>query len=758
MSDMNPITFSAHKKSSPSKDEGRVLNRTPVLIAVLIVIVFTTTVFLSAAWVLSHRVAATLPDPGKLSDIRPSLVSTVYDMHGEKVHDFSIERRFWKPLDSFPEHMQNAVIAIEDIRFRNHWGIDVKRIAGAIVHDIAAGGFEQGASTLTQQLARNAFFSHEKRIIRKIREAFTAVALERYYTKDEILELYLNMVYLGGGVYGVEAASQLYFSKPASQLTVGEAALLAGCIQSPGNYRPDLEENRARARVRRNSVLRGMVRAGFLSKERMKTLAGLAVTADPAQKESDRAPYFVEEIRRRVIGLLGEDKLYHDGIAIHTTLDTHAQDSTEKAVKAHLDTLQRIPNRSFIRRNRAWTMIDVPRDTLFEHFDSLYDAHRHVFDTLHDSLRLQQLQTSVVTLDNANGAVRVLVGGRDFKKSKFNRATQSTRQPGSAFKPFVYTAALKSGYTPATIVNDKPVTIKTDDGDWRPENFDKKFYGEVPLQFGLKKSLNLIAIQLLLDIGAHPIVTLARSMGIEGHLPYVPALAIGAGGVKNINLTTAFSVFPAGGVKQKPYFIDSIVNSSGRTIYRRTPEVDTVLSPGIAAVMTTMMEKVVDEGTGVSIRRAGFRRPCAGKTGTTNDYSDAWFVGFTPQYSCGVWTGFDQRRSMGRGIAGSKGAIPIWVEVMKAVHGDSPEGEFPKPESVVERRVCSATGMVATDYCPEIFKTSLLKRRVPGRCDEHTLREHRDSSNVINFFGSDPGRHIDDTADTAQTGSSRMLF
>jgi penicillin-binding protein 1A len=678
----------------------------------------------------------------------------VYDKNGDLIHEFSIERRFWMPLDSFPTHLREAVIAIEDARFYTHWGIDIRRIAGAALQNITSGRYAQGASTITQQLARNAFFSHDKRIIRKIRESLAAIDIERYYTKDEILELYLNMVYMGAGVYGMEAASQQYYSKSASELTLGESALLAGCIQRPEAFRPDKEKNRQRAAARRNTVLASMMRNDYISSEEFGTYRDTEVSANPAERAAGYGPYFVEEIRRRVIRMLGEDRLYHQGISIYTTMCSHAQKAAEKAVSRHLDTLQRIPNRLFINDNRAWELIDVSRDELFDNFDSLYAEHRETFEALHDSLKLRKLQTSVVSLDNSTGAVRVLIGGRDFSESSYNRAVQGGRQPGSAFKPFVYAAAFQNGYTPATIMIDKPITVDTDQGKWRPVNFDRRFHGEVSLEYALKKSLNLVAIELLQSVGTHRVIPLARSMGIEGHLPAVPALAIGVGNVSNIDLTQAYSVFPNLGKRRDPYFIDSIVDNRGKTIYRQEPVEEEVLSDGVASLMIKMLEKVVHEGTAASLGRSDVPRPVAGKTGTTNDNSDAWFVGFSPRYTAGVWVGADQRRSMGRGITGGRGAIPIWKEVMKALHSELPRTSFEISSDVVKRRVCAETGQLAGSYCPETSSTYFLAHTIPDECEEHTGKSRRDSSNIINYFGTPDSQDRDDTGED----DSRRLF
>ncbi|ERP31763.1 penicillin-binding protein 1A [Chitinivibrio alkaliphilus] len=754
MTSESPLTFTSNKKAPPT-DRAAVKDRTVLWIGGAAAILFFLVLGGASAWFFYTSVAETLPEPEQLSNISPSLVTSVYDSEGEVVHEFSIERRFWMPLDSFPEHLVQAVIAIEDARFYEHWGIDIRRIVGAAMANVVQRGYSQGASTLTQQLARNAFLTHDKRIMRKIREILTAIDLERYYIKDEILELYLNMVYMGAGVYGMEAASQQYFSKSVYDLSLHESALLAAAVQRPEAFRPDRDANHTRGFNRRNTVLAAMARNGFISEEDFHHYREQPIEATPAQRTSAQAPYFVEEVRRQVLRMFGEDRLYHQGLSIYTTLDTEAQAVAEEAVTAHLDTLQRIPNRLFITENRAWEMIGVSRDSLFDNFSQLYDEHRDTFEALHDSLKLRQLQTSVVTLDNSSGAVRVLIGGRDFSESRYNRAMQGGRQPGSAFKPFVYTAALKQGYTPATQIIDKPVTIETSEGEWRPVNFDRRFHGEVSLEYAVRRSLNLVVIEVLLDIGATDVISLARRMGISGHLPAVPALAIGAGNVSNLELTRAYSVFPNQGTLRQTYLIDSIVDNHGRVIFRNDLEEQEVLSPDVATVMTKMLEKVVSEGTAGAVRREGFRHPTAGKTGTSNNYSDAWFVGYTPRYTTGVWVGADQRRTMGRGITGSRGAIPIWTPLMQSLHDEASREEFPLTDEVVEHRVCEDTGELATSHCPRRYTTHFLRSNVPDRCTEHGVEQRRDTSNVIDYFGTPPDSR---DRDEEEDPSSQMLF
>lgn len=742
------VSFSGPHKTE--NNEKRVLNRTIPLIVTLSIIAGTA-VFISALILFFIRdTMKTLPDTSSMSNIRPSLVSKVYAADSTLIHEFSIERRFWVPLDSIPEHLKNAVIAIEDRRFRQHWGVDTKRMGGAMFKNILKGRKAEGASTLTQQLTRNAFFSHDKTVIRKVREILTAVQMEKIYTKDEILELYLNMVYLGGGAYGMEAAAQRYFSKSVTEIDINEAAILAGSIQRPEKYRPDFKKNHKDTKIRRNSVLTGMVRAGFLDKNIADSIKQIAITAKPATPDAGKAPYFVEEVRKILENKYNDDLLYNGGLSIYTTCNVDAQIKAEKDLIKHLDTVQRAPNRLFISSNRAWEKIGVPRDTMYEHFDSLYNKHIDVFDTLHDSLKLRELQSSIVVIENNTGAVRILVGGKDFYESRFNRATQSNRQPGSAFKPFVYASALQNGYTPVTKVIDKPVTIKSNGQSWRPENFEKEFFGPISISNALKRSVNLVAIQILLDVGYDDIIGLARKMGLEKDLPVVPSLAIGACEATNMELTSAYTGFANNGHKHTPYLIESITDKNGREIYRHKPDTIECLSPQVAFLMVQMMRGVVDGGTAMKVRQLGFHNPAAGKTGTTNSYSDAWFVGYTKQYSCGVWTGADQRRPMGHGVTGTYGAVPLWTSVMKTMHKGLRSKRFNVPKGVVSLPICKETSLIANDYCPHVSKTYFLSNNRPSVCDKHQLIIKKDKSNVINYFGSSRAT-VDEPEDTTDS-------
>lgn len=706
-----------------------------VLFAVLLFLL-TASITISMGVRFLHHIYQTLPSPQEIGNIQPSLVSKVVAADGSLVHEFSIERRFWVPLEQIPKELQQAVIAIEDRRFYTHWGIDIRRIIGAVFVNLVRGGYAQGASTLTQQLARNVYLTARQTMIRKIREALTAVQLESYYTKDEILELYMNMVYLGAGVYGVEAASQRYFSKSVSELSLNECAVLAGTIQLPERYRPDHKDNRERTIDRRNTVVRAMKKMHFIDQDQARNVIQDTIPCNPQKVVSKKAPYFVEVVRQYMESNYGEDLLYNGGLTIHTTIDLQAQEAAEKIASSHLDTLQRRTNRLFLDSTHADDALRVSRTFFLDHFDSLYNLNKVQYDTLPDSLKRRIVQVSVVALDVKTGAIRALIGGRNFNESKFNRAIQARRQPGSAFKPFVYTAALDSCFTPASIVMDQPITLETPEGMWRPENYEKTFHGPVTIRDALKKSINLVAIQVLQDIGVWNVINYARKAGLQQRLPPVPALAIGACQVTNLEITSAYSIYPHHGYQAKPFFVEKVYDKNDRLLEEHVPEVKPVLSPQTAYLMSSMMSTVVVAGTGASIGRLGFTRPAGGKTGTTNDYSDAWFVGFTPQIACGVWVGVDERRSMGYGVTGARGAIPIWVETMKKLHRDLPVEIFQQPEGIVTMRVCGKTNLMARRYCPDVYDEVFNENILPDSCNVHVIKRIQKSEDVIEIFGS----------------------
>jgi penicillin-binding protein 1A len=572
-------------------------------------------------------------------------------------------------------------------------------------------------------------------MIRKIREAMTAVQIESYYSKNEILELYLNQVYLGAGVYGVDAAAHYYFSKPASKLNLNECSVIAGIIQLPERYRPDKKNNMTRIINRRGKVLQAMQKMRFIDDQAVQTVSQMSVPYNPQLDVSQRAPYFVEHIRKYCEQKYGDDLLYNGGLTIYTTLDLDAQDAIEKDLKGQLKDLQNKMNSYFLDRTNFWRRKKIPQDFFLAHFDSLYNIYKSECEKFPDSLRLRIVQTAITAMDVKTGAVLAMVGGRDFMESKFNRAMQAVRQPGSAFKPFVYTAAIDHGMTPATMLLDQPITLMTPQGEWHPENFDKTFRGPVTLRFALNHSLNMVAIQTLMQVGGDTVVSYARRMGLRQHLEPVPSLAIGSCEVIPFELLTAYAIFPNKGAKTTPYFVRRIVDRDGKILeeHEPSPQVQ-VLTPQTAYMMCDLLQGVVRNGTAAAIPGLGFPRPSAGKTGTSNDYSDAWFVGFTPQVVCCVWIGIDERHSLGWGLTGSLAAVPIYTKAMIALHKKIPVADFEKPDGVVSMKVCLASHKLACNACPQTYSEVFIADKLPEPCDLHGAGRAK-KADMMQYFG-----------------------
>jgi penicillin-binding protein 1A len=728
---MDPVIFSSdHTKSA---GQGKILGK--IILSMFFAFIFLFSASVATGSFFLYRLYQTLPTLNQMQNIEQRLVTKVLGRDKSLIHEFSIEKRYWVPLEKIPMDLQNAVIAIEDRRFYRHWGIDVKRIFGAIIVNMSRGGYAQGFSTITQQLARNVYLTSHKSITRKLREVLTAIQLESCYTKREILELYLNQVYLGAGVYGVEAASEYYFSKHCSELSIEECALLAGLIQLPERYRPDRQANISRITQRRNIVLKAMKDLKFIDRNTASQTAHLPVECRITKPVQGKGQYFMEMVRKYVSDKYGDEMLYNGGLTIHTTLDPVAQDSAEQSCARQIASLQKRLNRIFLDSTRADRKLKIKRETFLASFDSIYALHEEEFSKFPDSIKLRQAQISVVALDVQTGAIRALIGGRNFQESKFNRALHARRQPGSAFKPFVYTAALENGFTPASVVLDQPITLMTDNGEWRPENYDKVFNGPITIRSALGKSVNLVAIQVLNKVGAHKVIEYARRMGLRHEMNPVPALAIGACQATPLELTSAYSIYANGGILAKPYWIEKIVDRSGRVLESHTPDEKEVLSPQTAFLMASLMKTVVCCGTGASIPGLGFTRPAAGKTGTTNDYSDAWFVGFTPQIACGVWAGVDERRPLGTGVTGSIAAIPVWVRTMIPLHEGLPVKDFQKPEGIKTETICRESHLVVNDHCPKGVVEFFLGESKLDTCDIHGVRGKR-GDNMMKLFST----------------------
>ncbi len=649
-----------------------------------------------------------LPSLSQLTNIEPRIVTRVFASDGSVLKDFYSERRILVPLKEIPPYMVDALLSTEDKRFYSHWGVDLIRVPKAFLVNLQRGEWAQGFSTLTQQLSRNLFLTREKTLTRKVKEILTAIKIERTYSKDEILEMYLNQHYFGRGSYGIQAAAQTYFGKNAQELKIEEAALLVGLLQAPERYNPFRKPEVATRR--RNLVLRNMVGYGKLSDKKADSLKQLPLGLGEGHDDVGLAPYFTEMVRQYLETFYGEGALYERGLKVYTTLNATLQRVAEAAVNSGVDSLQKNMELTHSPEDPNYTIL-APETTQVE--GKIKIGRKRVY---------KQLQAAFVAIDNANGNILGLVGGRDFVETKFNRAVQSYRQPGSAFKPFVYTAAIETGSKPTDLMYDAPLVMNVPGfGEWRPENVDNKFWGEMTLRRGLAWSRNLIAIKLMQKIGAEKAVEYARKMGITSPLQAVPSLAIGTSDVNLLEMVSAYSVFPNLGVKVEPRYILKIEDKDGNVLEsHETTSRKEVLNSQTAYIMVNMMSSVINGGTASAARRAGFDRPAAGKTGTTDNFSDNWFIGYTPQITAGAWVGFDDKTSIGANQTGASNALPVWTSFMLAATQYYPYKDFEIPSGILFRDVDPETGQLATDRCPETIREVFTEKTVPmERCQKH---------------------------------------
>jgi penicillin-binding protein 1A len=643
-----------------------------------------------------------LPSIAKLEmdDTTTGLISRVYSSDGKVIHEFYEEKRIPISLQEIPDFLKEAVIAVEDRRFYKHWGVDFTGILRAFWVNFRSGEIVQGGSTITQQLARNLFLTTEKTLSRKIREAILALEIERTYSKDEILEMYFNQVYFGAGAYGIEAAAQTYFGKHASELTLDEGTLLAGIPRWPSRYSPYL--NLQASLARRATVLDLMVQEGDISPARAESAKAAPVVLKGKTQRDNVASYFIDYIRQDLENRFGYNQLYRGGLNIYTTLNYQLQ---QKAMEIMEKDLQATESR--------WNYKHVTYDEYMKENNRGKGPGEST----------PYLQGALVAIEAKTGHIIAMIGGRDYSDSKFNRVTQARRQPGSVFKPFVYTAAIDNGIPPSTIIIDSPISLEQPGReDWRPTNYDDTFQGPTPLRVGLKKSINLLAIKLLLKIGIPTVVEYAKRMGIKSPIPPVASIAIGSASLTPMEVTSAFSIFPNQGVRVEPIAITRVENREGEVLWENKPRKEAVLSPQTAYIMTSMLQDVVASGTGRGARLRGLTRPAGGKTGTTNDFTDAWFVGFTPDIISGVWTGFDQPQTIIKKGTGARVALPIWTDFMIEANKDIPPKNFPVQAGIISKKVCSESGLLATESCPrkDIYTEVFIKGTEPTLdCDIH---------------------------------------
>jgi penicillin-binding protein 1A len=667
-----------------------------------------------------------LPQVEALEAYRPSSITELYDDHGRVIGSFALQRRVVAGYDDFAPVLRDALVSIEDKDFYRHSGINFWRIVGAAYRDVESAGKIQGASTLTMQLARNLFLSPDRSFHRKVQEAMLAIQIERRFTKPQIFALYANQIFLGHGVYGFEAASEFYFSKPARKLTLAEAALLAGLPKGPQVYSPINHPDRAIKR--RNLVINAMLEDGKITAAQAEDARSSPLVLHLQHDPNSLAPYFVEEIRRYLENKYGADQVHEGGLKVYTSLDVDLQRAANQAVLDGLAAYERrhgwkgslenvVAEGSTIDKFTHPDWDDEPEVNGYVHAlvtsagvgiatlkFGRYAAALGQADVAWTQGKIQNLlkagdicyvrilalnangsarvgleqdsgaQGALMAIDNATGGIKAMVGGRDFSESKFDRATQALRQVGSSFKPYVYTTAIDRGASPNDTILDEPVTFETGSGPYSPHNYDEKFEGVITLRRALAQSRNIPALKLANKVGIKSVIEYAERFGITAKLPPYLPVALGSAEITLIEQTSAYSVFPNDGVRVTPRYITKVTDYEGRVLEEDYPEVKDVISARTARIMTSMLREVVLHGTGVAAAKMPF--PVAGKTGTTNDFTDAWFVGFSPTMTCGVWIGFDEKRSLGAKETGAHAALPIWMNFINTAMAGKDPGQF----------------------------------------------------------------------------------
>lgn len=734
-----------------------------------------------------------LPWIDSIKDYKPSQATIVYSDDDEVLGRFSLEKGVPVPLNKIPKYLKDGVVAVEDARFYKHHGIDYQGMTRAFWVDVFSMSFKEGGSTITQQVAKNLFLSSEKSIKRKLKEVLLAIKMEKQLSKDEILDLYLNRIYFGHGVYGVEMASRTYFGKHVSDLSLAECALLAGLPKAPSQYSPYVNFNKAK--TRQYIVLDRMVDEHSITKEEMLKAYGIPLQLRSLKNRMELAPHLMEQIRVYLEESYGEKEVYNGGLRVHTTINSQWQRTAVDALQEGLRAVDKrqgyrgpighkdpekskviglageilapaavkpgeIVTGTVLEVNPGFAIVEARglrgqislADMAWAGKRLSLDGGKVVRNSpvkkaadvlaVGDvvSVRIRKVdmaakkavlgleqeplvEGALVAIESSTGYVRAMVGGYDFTKSEFNHAIQARRQPGSAFKPFIYAAAMEHGHSPASIIDDAPITFDENlPRSWKPENYDRKFYGPTTLREALAFSRNIPTIKLLKEVGVGRVTEFAQKTGIKGPFQHDLTLALGSFSASPLELTSAYSVFAAKGVRSEPMYIKYIANAEGETLENHSPSYDSVIDPGTCYLVTSMMQDVIRYGTGR--RASAMGRPLAGKTGTTNNSVDTWFVGFSPTLTAGVWVGFDNNRPLGR-ETGASAALPVWMRFMTRALSDIPVDEFVVPDNVVPVRVDTATGAVSDEGAGD-----------PG------------SSTVMEYFrrGSEPRLNIPEAA------------
>jgi len=701
---------------------------------------------IGAAGGLLFVYASDLPEIQALEDYRPNVVTELYGDDGQPIGSFALQRRILLTYEQIPRILRNAIFVTEDQHFEEHWGVDFPRVLEAMWRNVVKHKITEGASTLTMQLAGGLFLNRADRSFsRKIEETLLAMQIERHYTKAQIFTMYCNQIYLGNGNYGFEAASEYYFGKPVGQVTVPEAALLAGIIRGP-SYSPVLHPSRARAR--RDLVLSRMAAEGIISRQDAAVYSQLPLGLHLSVPRNDLAPYFVEEIRQYLERTYGTEAVHEQGLRVYTTLNVEMQKAADQAVRDGLHAYDRrhgwrgkLPNiftdhlgKLDTYQNEDWrgpiekggyiaglvmavdatsAVIKIgPYRAVLGPADISWTGHKSPAEILHvgdltefyikdlsgtaAKVEVEQrplAQGALLSIDNATGGVKAMVGGYSFEDSKFNRATQASRQTGSSFKVYVYATAIQEGMSPFDTVMDTPASYMSGGQVYAPHNYDEKFEGRITLRRALADSRNIPAVRILDRVGIQNVIETARKFGLTSALPPYLPLALGAADLTLWEHTSAFTVFPDDGIHIEPHLIRKVTTYDGATLEEDRPKVTDVIQPEVARTMVSMLEDVVLFGTGVRARELG--RPSGGKTGTTNDFTDAWYIGFTPTLTTGVWVGNDDKRnSLGKKETGARAALAIWLQYMKVAVQGTPAEAFP---NVIPLEKLAGARMVQVD-------------------------------------------------------------
>lgn len=721
-------------------------------------------------------VAMGIPSISELKKYRSIPGTKVYADDDTLIGEFKIEKGIYITFDKIPAHLKNAMVAVEDSRFLKHKGLDYIGIARALVKDIMHASLKEGGSTITQQLAKVLFLSSEKTFTRKLKEAQLAIKLEKELTKNEILELYLNRVYFGHGAYGAEMAAKTYFGKSLGQITLPEAALLAALVKAPATYSP--YNDLVKAKERQEVVLARMEEEGYITPSQRATAKNQPINLSSLRSQTDSYNYFLEYVRQYLEKKYGVDVVYKGGLKVYTTMDKKAQAEAQKALQDGLREVDKrrgwrgpIGHKAELKEDNGENRVSFsasagdistgivysvsPKEALIKARgitgklnigDALWAAN--AFDRasgkpkttknfkLTDILKkgdivwvrfktiagkavtfgLEQepeVEGAVAAIDPETGHIKALVGGFNFAKSEFNRAAYAKRQPGSAFKPVIYASALEHGFTPASIINDEPVSYPGGpNGEWRPENYDHKYYGPTRLREALAYSRNIVTVKLVESVGIDNVLSFAKDLGIEAQIPRELTIALGSISITPLELAAAYSTFANSGTRMTPIAVKHVADSINTVLEENDPEGLEAISAQTSFLITSMMQDVIRYGTGM---RANIGRPAAGKTGTSNDYKDAWFVGYTPQLVSCVWVGFDDmRKSLGTGEVGGRAAAPVWANMMRNVLAGASAEDFKAPDDIVRIQIDPASGLLAADEksaIAEYFKSGTQPKK-----------------------------------------------